>query len=994
MKAKDFQKATADRILQLFTSYGQRRVLLADEVGLGKTIIAKEVIERLAKWHKEKLNDDHFKVLYICSNINIARQNAKKLGIKDTLDVSESRLSMQHLKIYESKRQGHDYKQLIPLTPATSFTMTIGCGTVGERALMYAHLKRMPCFSDMENALYGFMSYDVSKSWPGAVEWYEGRVIECDKNGSNYIAEMQKSLQEMMPGDLIKAIRMACDSNRDIEARNPRRLLINELRRIFAGISLGKLEPDLVIMDEFQRFRDLIKPSVSEQGMLSDKFLHGNTTAKVLLLSATPYKLYSTLEEIAQNGEEFEHYNEFMEVMDFLFYDKDKNAEFKEVWRNYSCALREMGSVDLTVLVAYKDAAEDKMYGAVCRTERINSGIIDDSQAAELNAELSEADILSYIQAQQLMDYIEKDDPNASRRRRMPIDYVKSSPYLLSFMENYEIKKDIVKYFEKTGKYAVLSQKNYQNLLLRKNALHCYKKIPMNNARLEKLKEVALGDEKSDIDLLLWIPPSKPYYKTRSVFDKNKYYSKTLVFSAWEMVPRMISVMMSYEAERRTLGKLYDREKSKRGKGYFMDKDERRHGSARLRGEAAELLCYPSKFLADAYDPANYMDWDISKIKEDVRSKIEVKLRELRDHYSLATSGTGSIGSLLALLKAMDDDDDVQQDIGPLPTDTRSVLVDMAIGSPAVCAYRLFQNKCDENSDDCVNNCVREICEGFVSLFNKPESAAILDIIYEKEGYSYYRSVFEYCADGNMQAMLDEYAHVLDTQGKELADAIRGSFLDTSNIQIDTLESFTKNGQKARMRLHFAAGYFDVRISDESVARAENIRNAFNSPFRPFVLATTSIGQEGLDFHLYCRRVMHWNLPANPIDIEQREGRVNRYKCLAVRQNIAKRYVNGKTWDEMFEMAALNKKNGYSDIVPYWCLQNVDDNDIKIERIVPMYPFSEDRLKYERLIKMLAYYRLTLGQPRQEEMIEMLRRMGIENVDDRLFIDLSPFNKL
>jgi hypothetical protein len=59
-----------------------------------------------------------------------------------------------------------------------------------------------------------------------------------------------------------------------------------------------------------------------------------------------------------------------------------------------------------------------------------------------------------------------------------------------------------------------------------------------------------------------------------------------------------------------------------------------------------------------------------------------------------------------------------------------------------------------------------------------------------------------------------------------------------------------------------------------------------------------------------------------------------------------------------------------------------------------MYPFSEDRLKYERLIKMLAYYRLTLGQPRQEEMIEMLRRMGIENVDDKLFIDLSPFNKL
>ena len=31
--------------------------------------------------------------------------------------------------------------------------------------------------------------------------------------------------------------------------------------------------------------------------------------------------------------------------------------------------------------------------------------------------------------------------------------------------------------------------------------------------------------------------------------------------------------------------------------------------------------------------------------------------------------------------------------------------------------------------------------------------------------------------------------------------------------------------------------------------RKKTVRNAFNSPVRPFVLATTSIGQEGLDFH-------------------------------------------------------------------------------------------------------------------------------------------------
>jgi len=46
------------------------------------------------------------------------------------------------------------------------------------------------------------------------------------------------------------------------------------------------------------------------------------------------------------------------------------------------------------------------------------------------------------------------------------------------------------------------------------------------------------------------------------------------------------------------------------------------------------------------------------------------------------------------------------------------------------------------------------------------------------------------------------------------------------------------------------------------------VRQAFNSPLWPFVLVTTSIGQEGLDFHTYCRAVVHWNLPANPVDME------------------------------------------------------------------------------------------------------------------------------
>lgn len=67
---------------------------------------------------------------------------------------------------------------------------------------------------------------------------------------------------------------------------------------------------------------------------------------------------------------------------------------------------------------------------------------------------------------------------------------------------------------------------------------------------------------------------------------------------------------------------------------------------------------------------------------------------------------------------------------------------------------------------------------------------------------------------------------------------------------------------------------------------------------------------------------------------------------------------------------------------------------VKIERIVPMYPLSRDVLTYERLIKILSMYRLTLGQARQEELLKYLFHNHDEPEKLRgLFINLSPFYK-
>ena len=101
---KDFQRATVCRIAELYKS-GQMRVLVSDEVGLGKTLIARGTVAKLANIRKAE-GDKLVKVVYICSNIAIADQNLNKLRISSEVrkeNASYSRLSMQHLNIFNQE---------------------------------------------------------------------------------------------------------------------------------------------------------------------------------------------------------------------------------------------------------------------------------------------------------------------------------------------------------------------------------------------------------------------------------------------------------------------------------------------------------------------------------------------------------------------------------------------------------------------------------------------------------------------------------------------------------------------------------------------------------------------------------------------------------------------------------------------------------------------------------------------------------------------------
>ncbi len=1065
---KNFQLDTVKHVAELFEQ-NRNRVLVADEVGLGKTMVARGVISKMAELRFCQEGDDFFRVVYICSNQSIANQNVAKLNILDAKkeNVSDTRLSMQHLRIteqYKEAQEAGQITQLIPLTPETSFRMTSGAGSAQERALMYAILGRLPEFEgDVSEKLGRFLICGAEKSWEKEQKNYKDRVDEIAQgdNPTGY------------PNNVLQAIREYCrqqvvEGKPDLIAELAFRLknwetpitgdsaIILGLRKMFAHISIKMLDADFVIMDEFQRFRFLInaKNEDSEAGYLAKEFLNDRKT-RVLLLSATPYKMYSTPEEI-ETDPHSDHYREFHDVMEFLLNDAADFRNFKTVWKDYSKSLQTARRGNWDVLYAKKEAAQQAMYQGICRTERISvmsGGDYMDDSSVKTPMAISEYDIRSYVEMAKLL--------RDSTGETLPVDYAKSCPYLMSFMKKYKVREHIQKYFSNHQEDIDDKFSGKPNLWVEKDKIAEYQKLSISNARLQTLQQHIFANKEH---LYMWVPPSRPYYayEEGTVYHGSQHFSKILVFSSWEMVPKMIGSLISYEAERLTIGELAQKERhiSKTNKGYFTEENKRflvprllfRTTNGRRAGMSLFCLIYPSKTLAKLYNPIDCMNHGLTlrQIRENLAARLQPTLRELANRYLSPEEtrederwyhlapflmdqeyGQFWIAKILNSEKDYDSELDGYQDdddskkvgkgkqfhlhleylkdllahprLGTQPKDLIEVLVDMAIGSPAVCAYR--SNGADPRR-------ATELARGFLNRFNQQEAIAIVELSYPgSEDDYHWKNVLRYCVDGNLQAMMDEYTHIaVENTGScenahtTMLDALK---FRTASYDAESFEEFkasvlgTTNGEdgiKRKLRSRFAAAFSKGEGSEEAGARRkDSVRNAFNSPFRPFILASTSIGQEGLDFHSYCRKIMHWNLPSNPIDLEQREGRINRYKCLAIRQNIAEEY--GRTafeadvWKEMFRTAEADKAPGESDLVPYWCLGK--DQKIKIERLVPMYPISKDRLHYERLIQILSLYRLSMGQPRQEELLDYMFRefKGDTEKLQELFINLSPLNR-
>ena len=1071
-RLKDFQRATADHAFHrlYIADDSSHRFLVADEVGLGKTVVARGVIVKMIDHLWDTVG--RIDVIYVCSNADIARQNVNRLNVMDSGGFSSgTRLTMLPLELSGLRENKVNF---VSFTPGTSFDMKGGTGLARERALIYSMVRSSWNLGNSAAPVNVFKAYAGADRFRDAIAQIDDRRRYPKGIDAGLLADFASALskdahdarQIGRPSlhDRFEALcRVFSRSDRQPSAdqTKERNLVVGELRHLLANTCIRSLEPDLVILDEFQRFKEILSGEGEAAELARELFTYSNdhSAARVLLLSATPYKMYTVREE----GGDDDHYSDFVETLRFLQRDVDSTDAVAQLLADMRRAIYR-GTEGRDTILRLRAQIETALRRVMARTERLavspdRGGMLREVPARDLS--LRPDDARTYCAVQRIGRELDQPDT---------VEFWKSAPYLLNFMDGYKLKERFDASLETGGDggkaAGVLrtAMRSGTPVALSIEQIEAQEPVQPPHPRMRwMLKDVV----DRGAWRLLWIPPSLPYYRMEGPFaDSNlSRFTKRLVFSAWRVAPKAIATLVSYEAERHMLAGARKEKETRREQ---LDRTKAllnfARSSGRLTGMTVLGLLYPSIVLARTGDPLHYeinggatgfapldvvlqnVEDRLSKLLAPITAAAEATaavdeawywaapiLLDLQEHPVAARGwldrtdlaihwsgddeedGEESIGWSLHVARARELVESGEHGLGTPPPDLARVCAEIAIGGPAVCALRALSRskhaaECLESDE--VRDAAANVAHGFRALFNLPEVISLVRGMMPEEPY--WRRTMQYSANGCLQSVLDEYVHVMQSwEGVAEQDVISTAAaisvrirealgIRVSLLGIDDI-SIAGNGRvvrkAARMRARFAMRFGDERSDDGSEGnRKEHVRTAFNSPFWPFVLASTSVGQEGLDFHLYCHAVVHWNVPPNPVDMEQREGRVHRFKGHAVRRNVAARFGRElgsdgaeDPWAALFDLAVEWRDAGSSDLEPYWVFPL--EKGASIERHVPNLPFSRDAAQYAALRRSLAVYRMVFGQPRQDDLLDYLMSQGIGGSGieaEELRIDLTP----
>ncbi|MDR2460087.1 MAG: helicase [Deltaproteobacteria bacterium] len=1038
---KDFQRKTVEYVFdRLYGANPTNRFLVADEVGLGKTFVAKGVIAKSLEYMQDRVK--RYDVVYICSNEAIAKQNVVKLNILGSKGFSISTRLTYLIRDVKNLTNTDNLGNFISLTPGTAFDLLSGhsSGRSDERAIIYRVLHNLPIsdtneLEQIRKGLHNILQVSVEKE-----NWDEQTIkLKQDDLDEDLSKAYQKriiknqQLFELLKETCDRFSRYRSENNISLENKELRNNLIGQLRTELAKTNLTALEPDLIILDEFQRFKHVLSCDDYTSIVANELFKYKNV--KILLLSATPYKMYT----LDGESDLEDHYADFMATLQFLFDDPNKLEEIKDLLSKYRLSLHALNnatSIDLNI----KNALEKALLQVMCRTERVVSTIDRNSmlEVKERTAPLVPKDLVHAATVQKVASFFEAGDI---------IEYWKSMPYLLNFLKDYDLRKKIDSQLESPTDELISELSTAKEEILRKKKLDNYEEIDGANPRMRLLFKDTLDN---GMWQLLWLPPSMPYMKPNGVYKDKKNLTKILVFSSWNAVPNAIATICSYEAERRMIGETQLSRKQLHSKTSQLLNFSISTDTKLPTGMSLLSWMWPSNTLATKIDPLiialkhGKELLDIIDMKTTIKficQKLLDKLPEgntgrrtddrwywaapflLDAKYSTRT-GRKIPTNFIQFFETISDLTESTHikkhldllleiikgtiTLGPKPKDLADRLCDLSLASPGVCALRTLKRLAkdiDPYDEDLFISATKIAC-GFRSFFNSPET---IHMLRKSKDNLFLNLVIQYSIDGNFQAMLDEYVHnvcghsnIHNTSAEELFELISEDIyqvltLRTSRIQIDEIKISRDNFSidNFNAQCHFALRFSNIKNEDsQTIARAKLVQLAFNSPFRPFVLASTSIGQEGLDFHVWCHAVMHWNLPSNPIDLEQREGRIQRFKGHAIRKNVAEKYglsafptpyVGGDPWEILFDIAAQDKESGQSDLIPYWIFE---EGSARVERRVPLIPYSRELDQFKRLKRSLTFYRMVFGQPRQEDLLASLSHMTKDI--SSILISLTP----
>lgn len=895
VEPKPFQSATIDAAVRAFKARsGSHRFLVADEVGLGKTIVASGVIERISARRSTPL-----RVFYVCSNLAIATQNLARLVSFLPDDERKCAIAKVDRPSLMPTREppAHGKVQVFSLTPDTALPSRRRRrreGRVEERALGFALLKEL--LPRTIPGLYRALRVNVGpqrfNSW---VRHYRNAIRTRKIADRAFRSAFRNALRvelELNPGQqLPPRIRTLLDSHEPLK-------LVAAVRSALAIAALEQVRPDLVIFDEFQRFRDLLDEppdaqdeAQSETDIPDDKDAAASRVLRairgdgldrrtgLLLLSATPYAPYRGRREGAAYATAAA---DFFVLVKFLYGGGPRGRKVsqraKSLFETVGEELRKGMPLSKCAQSARTELT-DLLTRVMSRTERPREALDDGAQNGNdsvCEAPLQPADISIF---RHLKDCLRSDD------HAWAVPLWQSVPLPMQALgSNYQAWRNSQ------------SIPPRPDIALTPDARRRLRTTdPWPHPRLRALLEEMPLQQLA----LPWVAPSLPWWPLgdawKNATREPAVDGKLLVFSRFRAVPVAISGLVSYALEARLLGQKRSRkELAYEGvmKQQLLAADPGRPGLfalfhpspvlARLDPLARRAGTLNSAMAAVQKQLRKFLaEHDIRVVKRISRGRLQpwellamIEQRAGCWHESKAAwdhvvqhlrhrHGEEAGSRLLATIRRYDDKS--SKCVSEIEFDGEfKPLVDLAMQAPGTILARALSRHWPDTFVAHNFGDVALLCwQGLRSYFDAPWFAAALAGGRER---NYPAAIRRAVIEGNLESVLDEHFWYLAMAGGtewkkalvELGDSLR---LRTSSI---ALHESGPGSETMRLRCHAAVPLNEARAGrrshtdsganagdgqDETPWRPEEVRRAFNSPFWPHMLVTTSIGQEGLDFH-------------------------------------------------------------------------------------------------------------------------------------------------